>query len=55
MQDRKTAFLNASTDKRTISPDRLEYDVAMGELFDFLDELDHQLGDVPFCSAIARR
>jgi type IV secretion system protein VirB10 len=24
MQDRKTAFLNASTDKRTISPDRLE-------------------------------
>lgn len=45
MQDRKTAFLNASTDKRTISPDRLEYDVAMGELFDFLDELDHQLGD----------
>ncbi|MET4228859.1 type IV secretory pathway VirB10-like protein [Bradyrhizobium sp. LA6.10] len=24
MQDRKTAFLNASTDKRTVSPDRLE-------------------------------
>lgn len=24
MQDRKTAFLNASTDKRTISPDRLD-------------------------------
>ncbi len=24
MQDRKTAFLNAATDKRTISPDRLE-------------------------------
>ena len=24
MQDRKTAFLNAATDKRTVSPDRLE-------------------------------
>jgi len=24
MQDRKTAFLNASTDKRTVSPDRIE-------------------------------
>jgi type IV secretory pathway VirB10-like protein len=24
MQDRKTAFLNASTDKRTVSPDRLD-------------------------------
>ncbi|MET4236148.1 type IV secretory pathway VirB10-like protein [Bradyrhizobium sp. i1.4.4] len=28
MQDRKTAFLNASTDKRTVSPDRLEAKVS---------------------------
>ncbi|MGY3442852.1 TrbI/VirB10 family protein [Bradyrhizobium sp. USDA 4473] len=28
MQDRKTAFLNAATDKRTVSPDRLEAKVS---------------------------
>lgn len=28
MQDRKTAFLNASTEKRTVSPDRLEAKVS---------------------------